>query len=87
MKFSEHYERFREKRPDRRDITIRMCERIKAEPMEEQDQDKGRRAYWGYVPEQGRYLRVIIEPDGEEITTAHWDRGFKRKVKRQVEEG
>lgn len=55
--------------------------------MEKQDQDKGRTAYWGYVPEKERYLKVVVEAGGEEVTTAHWDRSFKRKVERQEKEG
>ena len=83
MRFSEHFERFRRQRPDRVDITIEMCERVKAESMKREDRDKGRTAYWGYVPEKARYLKVIVEPDGEEIVTAHWDRGFRREVERK----
>jgi hypothetical protein len=60
-----------------------MCERVKAEPTRAEDQDKGRTAYHGYVPEKDRYLKVIVEPDGEEIVTAHWDRGFRREVERE----
>lgn len=63
-----------------------MCERVKAEPMEDELQENGRMAYWGYIETKNRYLKVIVEPDGEEITTAHWDRGFKRKMRRREEE-
>jgi len=28
----------------------------------------------------------VVEAGGEEITTAHWDRGFARKMKRRQEE-
>lgn len=69
------------------DITIEICERVKAEPMKTEDQDKGRTAYQGYIPEKSRYLKVIVEPDGEEIVTAHWDRGFRREVERERKEG
>jgi hypothetical protein len=79
--FSDHFERFRGYRLDRADITIEMYERVKAGPMKREDQDKGRTAYQGYVPEKDRYLKVVVEPDGEEIVTAHWDRGFRRERK------
>ena len=85
--FSEHFERFRGYRPDRADITVEMCERGKAEPMKREDQDKGRTAYRGYVPERDRYLKVVVEPDGEEIVTAHGDLGFRREVGRERKEG
>ncbi len=87
MRFSEHFERFRRHRPDRADITIEMCERVKAEPMRREDQNEGRTAYRGYVPEKDRYLKVVVEPDGEEIVTAHWDRSFRREVEREQKEG
>jgi hypothetical protein len=60
-----------------------MCERIKNQPMNTVNQDRGRTAYQGYVSEKVRYLKVIVEPDGEEIVTAHWDRGFRREVERK----
>jgi hypothetical protein len=87
MRFGEHFERFRRHRSDRADIAIEMCERVKAEPMKKEDQNKGRTAYWGYVSEKDRYLKVVVEPDGEEIVTAHWDRGFRREVERERKEG
>lgn len=87
MRFSEYFERFRKLRSDRADITISMCEGTKTEPMKTEAQDKGRTAYWSHVPEKSRYLKVIVESDGEEITTAHWDRGFKREVERRRKEG
>jgi hypothetical protein len=87
VRFSEHFERFRRHRIDRADITIEMCERVRAEPMKTEEQDKGRTAYRGYISEKGRYLKVIVEPDSEEIVTAHWDRGFRREVERERKEG
>ena len=87
MRFSEHFERFRRHRPDRADITVEMCERVKAEPMKREDQDKGRTAYWSYMPEKDHYLKVVVESDGEEIVTAHWDRGFRREVEHEGKKG
>lgn len=86
MRFSEHFIRDRRLRPDRREISIEMCEGVKAEPMAEEVQENGRTAFWGYVAERDHYLKVIVEPDGEEITTARWDRGFKRRAQRQTKE-
>ena len=33
--------------------------------------------YWVYIPEAGKYLRVVTEPDGETVHNAFLDRGFK----------
>jgi hypothetical protein len=32
---------------------------------------------WGLIPEVGKYLRVVTEPDGETVHNAFFDRGFK----------
>jgi hypothetical protein len=86
MRFSDHFIQDRRERSDRREISIEMCERAKAEPMSGTLQENGRTAYWGYIAEKYRYLKVIVESDGEEITTAHWDRRFKREMERRAKE-
>lgn len=82
VRFSDHFEEDRQDTADRREITLEMCELVRAEPLEQdsENQPRGRTAYWGYVVEKARYLKVVIEADGEEITTAHWDRSFGRKM-------
>ena len=86
MRFSEHFLRDRAEWADRQGITLGLCECVVSEPVERDRQpEDGRTVYWGYVPEVDRYLRVVVEPDGEEIVTAHFDRGFKRKVRRSEE--
>jgi len=88
VRFSDHFEEDRRDAPDRGEITLEMCEQVKAEPLERdsENQPSGRTAYWGYVAEKARYLKVVVEADGEEVTTAHWDRGFARRMKRRQEE-
>lgn len=85
MRFSEHFSNLRAERPDRRDITLELCERIRAEPMESERQEGDRTALWGYVPDKERYLKVVLEAD-DEIVTAHRDRGFARRVRRRERE-
>ena len=82
MRFSVHFENDRREATDRREITLDMCERVVALPLQKDDegQPAGRTAYWGYVAEKERYLKVVVEAGGEEITTAHWDRGFGRRM-------
>lgn len=60
-----------------------MCESIVREPIESETQKSGRIAYWGYVIDEDKYLKVVVEPDGEEIVTAHFDRRFKAGVERR----
>ena len=82
MRFSAHFEEDRQDAPDRREISLPMCERVVARPMAQdtENQPGGRTAYWGYIEEKERYLKVVVEADGEEITTARWDRGFGRRI-------
>ena len=52
------------------------CERVAANPEHTRMQPDGRKRCWGYVPELGKYIRVILEPDGS-IHNAFPDRNFK----------
>jgi hypothetical protein len=83
VRFSEHFEEDRRDQPDRERITLSMCEWAVRNPAASEPGRKGRTAYWGYVEDEDRYLKVIAEPDGEEIVTAHFDRGFRRKMRGQ----
>lgn len=40
-------------------------------------QANGRIRWWAFVPELGKYVRVVTEADGETIHNAFPDRGFK----------
>ena len=46
-------------------------------PLRTEVQENGRIRYWAYIEELGKYLRVIVEPDGETVHNAFPDRGFK----------
>jgi hypothetical protein len=69
VRFSDHFERGWRDAVDRQEITLEMCERVRAQPLQEEreHQPRGRVAYWGYVAEKSRYLKVVVEADGEEI--------------------
>jgi hypothetical protein len=82
MRWSDHYEQDRRHQPDRRDITLEMCEQVKAKPLQSYMQKDGRTVYKGHVPDKGKYLRVVVLPDAETVWTAHWDRNFRKKVER-----
>ena len=53
-------------------------ERALTEYVAFQEQSDGRTRRWVFVPQEGKYLRVIIEPDGETVHNAFFDRGFRR---------
>lgn len=65
-------------RPDRAVIKDEWIERVIAAPEREHVQTDGRIRRWGRIDEmEGRYLRVILLPDGETVHNAFFDRGNK----------
>ncbi len=48
-----------------------------ANPIRQEVQENGRIRFWAFVPELGKYLRVVTEADGETIHNAFPDRGFR----------
>lgn len=83
MRFSEHYAKYRQELPDRVRLTQSMCEAVVDGASASELQKNGRTAYWGYVVEEDKYLKVVVESDGEEIVTAYFDRGFKKRAERR----
>ena len=62
-------------RPDRAVITEEWIERAIHAPIREHVQADGRIRRWTQVPEmEGRFLRVILLPDGETVHNAFFDR-------------
>ena len=51
---------------------------VMRDPVREETQPNGRIRRWGFIVEAGKYLRVVIEPDGETVHNAFFDRGFGR---------
>ncbi len=45
-------------------------------PERKEIQENGRVRCWAFVPELGKYLRVVTEADGETIHNAFPDRGY-----------
>ncbi len=52
-------------------------ERILADPLSQEIQADGRKRLWGFVSETRKWMRVIVEPDGETVHNAFYDRGYK----------
>jgi hypothetical protein len=75
-RFTRYFERMRE-RSDRAAIRLEWIEHVIAHPIREQIQRDGRIRRWAPIPEMdGRYLRVILLPDGETVHNAFFDRSF-----------
>jgi len=64
-------------RPDRAAIRLEWIQRAVDNPIRETLQQDGRIRRWTSVSEMdGRYLRVILLPDGETVHNAFFDRSF-----------
>ena len=65
-------------RLDRAAILLEWIERVIAHPVHEEAQRDGRIRRWAPIAEMdGRYLRVILLPDGETEHNAFFDRSFR----------
>ena len=65
-------------RPDRANITDAWIERAIEHPVREVIQVDGRIRRWGQIGEMdGRFLRVVLLPDGETVHNAFFDRSFR----------
>ena len=65
-------------RPDRAAIQMEWIQRVVEYPIKEFIQQDGRIRRWARIPEaEGKYLRVVLLPDGETIHNAFFDRRFE----------
>jgi len=77
MKCSQYFEAVRQ-REDRKTIRLEWIERVIRSPEREQVQADGWIRRWARIEEaEGRYLRVVLLPDGETVHNAFFDRSFK----------
>ena len=76
MKITAYFAAIR-KRPDRAVIQDEWIERAINSPLREQVQADGRIRRWVQIREAGgRFLRVVLLPDGETVHNAFFDRRF-----------
>jgi hypothetical protein len=64
-------------RPDRRAIDLDDVKGALEQPTYRSVQPDGRQRHWIWVDPQQRWLRIIVEPDGETVHNAFFDRNFK----------
>ena len=77
VKFTRYFLEIR-KRPDRAVILDEWLERAIRSPLRETIQADGRIRRWVKIEEMdGRYLRVVLLPDGETVHNAFFDRRFE----------
>jgi hypothetical protein len=76
VKFTQYFEIMRQ-RPDRAMIRLEWIKLVIEHPVREIIQGDGRIRRWAPIEEMsGRYLRVILLPDGETVHNAFFDRSF-----------
>jgi len=77
VKFTDYFRALRQ-RPDRAIIRDEWIQRVIDQPVKELIQQDERIRRWAAIGEMdGRYLRVVLLPDGETIHNAFFDRRFK----------
>lgn len=77
MKFTQYFLSTRQ-RDDRKDIALTWIESVVNHPEHETVQADGRIRRWGKVAQaEGRFLRVVLLPDGQTVHNAFFDRGFR----------
>ncbi|MDP2811509.1 MAG: hypothetical protein Q8O34_15310 [Rhodocyclaceae bacterium] len=75
MIFTQYFLTMRQ-RPDRAPILLEWIERTVRQPGREEIQQDGRIRRWARITEaEGRWLRVVLLPDGETVHNAFFDRG------------
>jgi hypothetical protein len=76
LKTTRYFEATRE-RADRAAIRLEWVVRVIEHPVHEIRQADGRIRRWAPIPEaDGRFLRVVLLPDGLTVHNAFFDRGF-----------
>lgn len=63
--------------PRRPYLKVQCIEYVLANPIRTETQPNGRIRLWAFIPDLGKYLRVVTEPDGETVHNAFIDRRFK----------
>ncbi|HEV8613389.1 MAG TPA: hypothetical protein VGQ73_07750, partial [Gemmatimonadales bacterium] len=65
-------------RQDRAMIRVEWIQQVVEHPVREVIQADGRIRRWAPIAEmEGRYLRVVLLPDGETVHNAFFDRSFQ----------
>ena len=76
MKTTEYFN-YTRKRPDRAQIKDEWILFVIEHPEKTDVQSDGRIKKWAKIPEENKYLRVILLEDGETVHNAFFDRSFK----------
>jgi len=78
MKTTQYF-KYTRMRPDRAQIRDEWILRAVSNPIAEEVQSDRRIRRWAWIPEEKKYLRVILLQDRETIHNAFFDRAFRFK--------
>jgi hypothetical protein len=67
-------------RPDRAIIPEEWIMHTIKRSEHTEKQSDGRIRKWAWIPEAGKYIRVILLEDGETVHNAFFDRSYKEKT-------
>jgi len=77
LKFTRYFQAIR-LRPDRAMVRVEWIQHVVEHTMREVIQADGRIRRWASIEQmEGRYLRVVLLPDGETVHNAFFDRSFE----------
>ena len=76
MKFTQYF-LYTTQRADRAKIKMEWIEETIKNPDYTKVQSDGRIRKWRKIKAEGRFLRVILLPDGETVHNAFFDRSFR----------
>lgn len=76
MKFTQYF-LYTRNIADRTAIKIEWIENVVTCLIKTKIQADGQFKKWGFIKEEGKYLRVILLEDEETVHNAFFDRGFK----------
>ena len=79
MKQTEYFT-YVKKRPDRAIIKEEWIIEAINNPVKTIIQNDGRVRKWLYIPEENKYLRVILLDDAETVHNAFFDRNYKEEA-------
>jgi len=78
VKFTQYFQMMYS-RPDRAGIRLEWIQQVVDQPSKQVIQADGRIRRWAAISEaEGRFLRVILLPDGETVHNAFFDRRFQQ---------
>ena len=76
MKFTQYF-LYTIQRPDRAKIKMKWIEETMKNPDYTEVQSDGRIRKWKKIRKEGKFLRIILLPDGETVHNAFFDRSFR----------